>query len=225
MSVSTTSDFYAEARRRMVDTQLLERRISPRVAAALGRVPRELFVGDDYERLAYADTPLPIKSGQTISQPYIVALTVDLAKVRPGDKVLDVGTGSGYAAAVLAELGADVHSIERIPELAESARQNLEHAGYDVTVHVGDGSLGLAEEAPFQAIVVAAAAPGLPEAYVEQIAEHGRIVLPLKVTASLERLVIWVNRPRKASVFESIPCRFVTLIGAAGYPEQNEDSE
>lgn len=215
-NMNTTS-----ARQRMVETQLLSRHISPRVAAALGRVPRELFVDDAYFDLAYADTPLPLQAGQTISQPYIVALTVDLAKVRPGDKVLDVGTGSGYAAAVLAELGAQVHSIERIPELAEVGQRKLGRAGYDVTVHVGDGSLGLAEEAPFQAIVVAAAAPGLPPAYAEQLSPHGRAVLPLTTPEGLERLVVWVNRPRKPSVFESIPCRFVPLIGAAGYPEED----
>lgn len=223
--MTSVADAYAEPRRRMVETQLLERRISPRVAEALGRVPREMFVGEDYERAAYTDTPLPLQSGQTISQPYIVALTADLAKVRPGDRVLEVGTGSGYAAAVLAELGATVHTIERIPSLAERGRRNLERAGYgDVQVHVGDGTLGLPAEAPFRSIVVAAAAPRLPRAYPEQLLAHGRVVLPLG-GGLVQRLVVWINRPEKPTVFESIPCRFVPLIGAEGYPLGEGDSE
>ncbi|MBD0317190.1 MAG: protein-L-isoaspartate O-methyltransferase, partial [Thermoleophilia bacterium] len=144
----------------MVEEQLRGRGIDDeRVLEAMGRVPREAFVDEADRKRAYEDMPLAIGFGQTISQPYMVALIAASAAVQPGDKALDVGTGSGYGAAVLAELGATVHTIERLPELAAKARERLEAAGYgQVAVHVGDGSLGLVEEAPFDAITVAAAA-------------------------------------------------------------------
>ncbi|MBA2536391.1 MAG: protein-L-isoaspartate(D-aspartate) O-methyltransferase, partial [Actinobacteria bacterium] len=165
----------------MVDEQLRRRDIvDRRVLAAMEAVPREAFVDDDDHKRAYRDMPLAIGFGQTISQPYMVALICQVADVREGEKVLDIGTGSGYQAAVLAELGADVHTIERIPELAQKARDRLAAAGYeDVRVHVGDGSLGLPEEAPFDAIVVAAAAPELPPAAYEQLVPQGRLVAPI----------------------------------------------
>ncbi len=155
--------------------------LDPRVMAAIGRVPRHAFVGPDLHDLAYMNRPLPIGQGQTISQPYIVAVMSDLAAIEPGDKVLEIGTGCGYQTAVLAELGAQVHSIEVIETLSQQAGQRLTKLGYQtVTLHVGDGFLGFAEAAPYSAIVVTAAAPGEPPpALVDQLALGGRLVIPI----------------------------------------------
>ncbi|MDQ3669278.1 MAG: protein-L-isoaspartate(D-aspartate) O-methyltransferase [Actinomycetota bacterium] len=210
-------DFAAE-RRAMVDEQLRRRDIvDRRVLAAMEAVPREAFVDDDDHKRAYHDMPLAIGFGQTISQPYMVALICQAADVREGEKVLDIGTGSGYQAAVLAELGADVHTIERIPELAQKARDRLAAAGYEhVRVHVGDGSLGLPEEAPFDAIVVAAAAPELPPAAYEQLVPQGRLVAPVGGPEG-QRLEVAIRSPEGPAVIRSVPCRFVPLVGAQGY--------
>ncbi len=203
----------------MVEDQLRGRGIADeRVLAAMARVPREAFVDPADRRRAYLDMPLSIGFGQTISQPYMVALIAEAAEVRPGHKALDVGTGSGYAAAVLAELGATVHSIERVPELAETARERLRNAGYGhVTVHVGDGSLGLPDEAPFHAITVAAAAPELPMTLYEQLVPGGRLVVPIGDTHG-QRLEVAVRSPEGPAVVHSVPCRFVPLVGAGGFP-------
>jgi protein-L-isoaspartate(D-aspartate) O-methyltransferase len=161
--------------------------------------------------------PLSIGHGQTISQPYMVALICEVADVREGDRVLDIGTGSGYQAAVLAELGARVHTIERIRELAERARERLAAAGYSgVEVHVGDGSLGLPEHAPYDAIVVAAAAPTMPESLYEQLLVRGRLVVPVG-GAEGQRLEVIVRSPEGPAVTRSVPCRFVPLVGAEGF--------
>ena len=202
----------------MVAKQLRERGIEDeRVLAAMERVPRELFVEERERRRAYRDTPISIGFGQTISQPYMVALIAQTAGIGPGAKVLDVGTGSGYGAAVLAELGATVHSIERIPELAEQARERLRAAGYEnVSVHVGDGSLGLPLEAPFAAITVAAAAPSLPMSLYEQLAPGGRLVVPVGERDN-QRLEVAVRSPEGPAVLRSVACRFVPLVGADGY--------
>ena len=202
----------------MVERQLEARRIRDRrVLDAMRRVPRELFAAE-YERgRAYADVPLPIGHGQTISQPYMVALICETAGVRPGNRVLDVGAGSGYQAAVLAEMGAEVHAIERVPELAALARANLARAGYQrVAVHVGDGSLGLPEEAPFDVIVVAAAAPRVPAALYEQLAPGGGLVVPVGGPRE-QRLELVVKSPEGPAVARSVSCRFVPLVGAGGY--------
>src|SRR5262249_54907398 len=166
----------------MVGLQLRARGIDDeRVLAAMSRVPRELFVPDAVRAHAYDDAALPIGSDQTISQPYMVARICAELRLRGDEKVLDVGTGSGYQAAVLAELAREVHSIERIPELAATARVALSQAGYAGRVHVveGDGSLGLPEEAPFDAIAVAAAAPEPPPALLDQLEPGGRLVIPI----------------------------------------------
>jgi protein-L-isoaspartate(D-aspartate) O-methyltransferase len=210
-------DFEAE-RRAMVADQLKARGIADqRVLDAMARVPRELFVDERDAELAYADMPLRIGFGQTISQPYMVALMCQEADVDAGERVLDIGTGSGYQAAVFAELGADVHSIERIPELAETARRNLARAGYDaVTVHVGDGSLGLPEHAPFDAVAVAAAAPEAPSSLYEQLAPGGRLVVPVGGPEG-QRLEVVTRSEEGPAVTRSVPCRFVPLVGAEGY--------
>jgi protein-L-isoaspartate(D-aspartate) O-methyltransferase len=202
----------------MVERQLRRRGITDeRVLEAMGRVPRELFVDESERKSAYDDAPLGIGYGQTISQPYMVGLIAQNAAVRRGDRVLDVGSGSGYAAAVFAELGAEVDTIERIPELADRARAALEAAGYpDVRVHVGDGSVGLAEEAPYDAIAVAAAAPGLPEALYGQLVPGGRLVVPVG-DAEGQRLLVAVRSPEGPAILRSVPCRFVPLLGAEGF--------
>jgi protein-L-isoaspartate(D-aspartate) O-methyltransferase len=174
-------------------------------------------VPEHERRRAYEDAALPIGSGQTISQPYMVARICEALEVRPGHKVLDVGTGSGYQAAVLAELGAEVVTIERIPELAEQARANLAAAGYDqVEVQVGDGTLGLPDRAPFDGIAVAAAAPNLPETLYEQLRPGGRLVVPVGGPRA-QRLEVVVRSPEGPAVVHLVPCRFVPLVGEEGY--------
>ena len=207
-----------EARLQMVEMQLRARDIvDPEVFRAMERVPRELFVPESERRRAYEDAALPIGFGQTISQPYMVARICEALGVRPGHKVLDVGTGSGYQAAVLAELGAEVVTIERIPELAEQARANLAAAGYErVEVVVGDGTLGVPDRAPFDAIAVAAAAPGLPETLYEQLRPGGRLVVPVGGQRA-QRLEVIVRSPEGPAVIHSVPCRFVPLVGEEGF--------
>jgi protein-L-isoaspartate(D-aspartate) O-methyltransferase len=211
------SDFAGE-RRTMVAEQLAGRGITDeRVLEAMGRVPRELFVAERDQRKAYRDMPLRIGFGQTISQPYMVAVICQAAGVKKGDRVLDIGTGSGYQAAVLAELGAAVYTVERIRELAERARERLAAAGYeDVDVHVGDGSLGLPEQGPYDAIVVAAAAPAMPESLYEELRERGRLVVPVGGQEG-QRLEVIVRSPEGPAVARSVPCRFVPLVGAEGF--------
>jgi protein-L-isoaspartate(D-aspartate) O-methyltransferase len=205
-------------RDRMVVGQLAARGIvDERVLDAMATVPREQFVFDRDRGRAYLDMPLRIGFGQTISQPYMVAVICQTADVHEGDRVLDIGTGSGYQAAVLAELGAEVHTIERIPELADRAQAHLEAVGYDsVQVHVGDGSLGLPEHAPYDAIVVAAAAPGIPTSLYEQLVPRGRLVVPVGGPEG-QRLEVIVRSPEGPAVTRSVPCRFVPLLGAEGF--------
>jgi protein-L-isoaspartate(D-aspartate) O-methyltransferase len=204
----------------MVDEQLRGRDIvDERVLAAMERVPRELFVPPDLRPRAYDDAALPIGWGQTISQPYMVARILEELGLDGDERVLDVGTGSGYQAAVLSELVADVHSIERIPELAEQARRNLEAAGVEnVDVHEGDGSRGLPEHAPFDAIAVAAAAPGFPHALYDQLTTGGRLVVPVGGRRG-QRLEVIVRSPEGPAVVRSVPCRFVPLVGEEGFQQ------
>jgi len=207
-----------EARASMVEHQLRGHGISDeRVLAAMGRVPRELFLPAELRRFAYADGAFPIGFGQTISQPFIVAMICQLLELSGDERVLDVGTGSGYQAAVLAELAGDVVTIERVPELAARARGALAVAGLErVDVHVGDGSLGLPERAPFDAIAVAAAAPSVPAALYGQLAEGGRLVLP-RGSRWGQDLVRVERGPDGAVQRRSIPCRFVPLVGSEGF--------
>lgn len=208
-------------RSEMVERQLRARGIDDeRVLEAMAAVPREQFVPLMLRKRAYDDAALPIGAGQTISQPYMVALICSELHLRGGERVLDVGTGSGYQAAVLAELGADVHSIERVPELAERACEALAAAGYGdrVKVHVGDGTRGLPAEAPFAAIAVAAAAPVLPWSLYEQLAEGGRLVVPVGPRWE-QRLDVVVRSPEGPATLRTVPCRFVPLLGAEGFRE------
>jgi protein-L-isoaspartate(D-aspartate) O-methyltransferase len=207
-------------RARMVDEQLRARDISDeRVLEAMGRVPRELFVPEDLRGRAFDDAALPIAAGQTISQPYMVARIAAELGLDGDERILDVGSGSGYQAAVLAELGDEVHTIERIPELAEQARRNLAAAGYDeVAVHQGDGSRGLPEFAPYDAVAVAAAAPGFPQALYEQLRPGGRLVVPVGGRRG-QRLEVIVRSPEGPAVVRSVPCRFVPLLGEEGFTD------
>ena len=199
----------------MVERQLRARGIDDeRVLAAMARVPRELFVPAAVRAHAYEDAALPIGSDQTISQPYMVARICAELQLRGDEKVLDVGTGSGYQAAVLAELAREVHSIERIPELAAGARAALAEAGYADRVHVvdGDGSLGLPDEAPFAAIGVAAAAPAPPPALLDQLERGGRLVIPIG-PPDQQFLRVFIASPEGPADYAAVPCRFVPLVG------------
>jgi protein-L-isoaspartate(D-aspartate) O-methyltransferase len=204
----------------MVDEQLRGRDIADeRVLHAMEEVPREQFVPPDLRRRAYDDAALPIGAGQTISQPYMVARILEELGLDGDEHLLDVGTGSGYQAAVLSRLADEVHSIERIPELAEQARRNLEAAGIDnVEIHVGDGSRGDPEHAPFDAIAVAAAAPGFPQALYEQLKVGGRLVVPVGRRQG-QRLEVIVRSPEGPAVIRSVSCRFVPLVGEEGFAD------
>jgi protein-L-isoaspartate(D-aspartate) O-methyltransferase len=197
-----------------IERQLHRRGIrDERVLAAMARVPREAFVPAGARRHAYADAALSLSHGQTISQPYIVALICQALELEGGEHVLDVGTGSGYQAAVLAELAGDVVSVERIPELAAQARRNLEAAGYHVDVRVGDGSLGCPDRAPYDAIAVAATAPGVPQPLYDQLVTGGRLVLPIDESLVAVTRTTSGRRTRFLS-----PARFVPLV--SGSPDQ-----
>ncbi len=211
------SDGFETERGRMVERQLVRRGIrDARVLAAFRKVPREAFVRPELARYAYDDNPLPIGEGQTISQPYVVALMTEAARVEPGARVLDVGTGSGYAAAILAELAGEVVTIERHETLADNARATLERLGYgSVEVIAGDGTRGVPEKAPYEAILVAAGAPVTPRPLKEQLAEGGRLVIPVDVNAHQDLLVI----TRRGDSFEEESLggvRFVPLVGEDG---------
>ncbi len=210
---------WAAARMAMVDVVRRYGIKNPRVLAALGKVRRHRFIPVDQRRhdVAYADHPWSIGHGQTISQPYIVAYMTERLDVQAGDTVLEVGTGSGFQSAVLAELGATVFTIERLPELAEHARTVLAAEGYAgrVSVRVGDGSAGWPEQAPFDAIIVTCAAETVPLRLVEQLGEGGRMILPVGPEAGAQRLVIIRKHRGRVEQVDDLPVRFVPLIGGS----------
>jgi protein-L-isoaspartate(D-aspartate) O-methyltransferase len=208
------------ARAKMVERQLRRRGISDeRVLAAMGRVPRELFLPESLRPHAYDDGALPIGHGQTMSQPFVVATICSLLALEGQERVLDVGTGSGYQAAVLAELAAEVVTIERIEAIAAVARTGLAEAGHrNVEVRVGDGSMGVPDRAPFDGIAVAAAAPSVPPALYDQLADGGRLVVP-RGSRRGQELVLVVRTPEGPFERRSIPCRFVPLVGDEGFGE------
>jgi protein-L-isoaspartate(D-aspartate) O-methyltransferase len=210
-------DFEPE-RRRLVRDRIARQGVDdPRVLAALEAVPRHLFVPEGLRDLAYEDRPLEIGRGQTISQPTIVGLMSQALALRGGEKVLEIGTGSGYQTAVLLALGARVFTVERVPELAETARRNLLAAGFEPPPHrVADGSLGWPEEAPFDRILVAAGAPSLPLSLVRQLAAGGRMVLPVGGEGGQELELL--RRTESGLERERIcACTFVKLVGAEGW--------
>jgi protein-L-isoaspartate(D-aspartate) O-methyltransferase len=203
-----------QARRRMVQLQIEERGVrDERVLSAMRKVPRHAFVAKELQERAYEDYPLPIEAGQTISQPYIVAVMSQLADVAPGDKVLEVGTGSGYQAAVLAALGARVYSIEIVEQLASSARERLRALGYGVEVRHGDGYAGWPEAAPFDAILLTAAPPEVPAPLREQLAIGGRLVAP--VGSGSQKLLVITRTAEGYEQREVLPVRFVPMTGKA----------
>ncbi len=206
-------------RERMVAEQLVARGIAdPRVLAVMGEVPRHLFVQEALARQAYMDNPLPIGEGQTISQPYMVALMTELLKVEPGMKVLEIGTGSGYQAAVLGRLGADVYTVERIPGLCESARDRLRGMGlFNVHVKLDDGTLGWPSAAPFDRVMVTAGGPEVPQPLVDQLAEGGRLVIPVGATRRTQCLVLVEKTGGQARQSEICGVQFVDLVGAHGW--------
>ncbi len=182
------------------------------VLKAIGKIPRHLFIDSSFEDYAYQDKPFPIASGQTISQPYTVAFQTELLQVSPGDKVLEIGTGSGYQACVLDEIGAKVYSIERQKELFDITRQNMRKLGYSFTMKYGDGFAGLPSFAPFDRIIVTAGAPDIPPKLVEQLKNGGRMVIPVG-TGSQKMLLLTKHENGKVEVSDYGDFRFVPMLG------------
>jgi len=211
---------YAAERERMVKDQLESKGIrNRRVLDAFRSVPRHLFVNPADEAAAYQDRPLALSGGQTISQPYMVALMTESLDVAPGHRALEVGTGSGYQAAILAELGAVVHTVERLPALSDEARRRLERAGYrDIRHRVGDGTLGWPEEPAFDRIVVTAGAPDVPIGLLTRLEEGGVLVVPIG-DDRVQELVKFRRGDGRGSRERLCRCSFVKLIGAEGWPE------
>lgn len=213
-----TDDRFGSARRQMVERQIRSRGISdPRLLAAMERVPRHRFVPESEQSLAYDDMPAPIGSGQTISQPYMVALMTELLRLEGSERVLEIGTGSGYQAAILAELAAEVYTLERFESLARRAEALLNDLGYrNVTVIVGDGTLGYAEAAPYDRIIVTAAAPKLATPWLEQLADGGRLVLPLGERWA-QALTTVDKHGNRIEQEDHGGCVFVPLVGEHGW--------
>jgi protein-L-isoaspartate(D-aspartate) O-methyltransferase len=211
-------DNYTTARERMVEEQLVQRGINdPLILDAMRRVPRHLFVDESVRDQAYEDHPLPIGEGQTISQPYMIALMASAAQLAEGEHVLEIGTGSGYLTAILAEQGVEICSVELSPQLAQRSQSVLHQLGYQgVTVHVGDGTLGWPATAPFDAVIIGAAAPGIPRPLLAQLRLGGRIVAPMG-EEDLQTLVrIWKERSGLREEYFG-ECQFVKLRGAHGW--------
>lgn len=214
---------YSKLRERMVKRQIASRGVrSTLVLDAMRKVPRERFLPRGQGIFAYDDSPLPIGEGQTISQPYIVAYMAESLDLEGGEKVLEIGTGSGYAAAVLAEIAAEVYTIERIEGLASMARSNLDALGYEnVHVRCGDGTLGWPEEAPFDGIVVAAGGPDVPDTLQQQLKTGGRLVIPIGRTKAYQELVRVTRVAEDEFRTEDlVPVRFVPLVGEEGWAQE-----
>ena len=215
---------YVKLRQQMIDEQLVGRGLKDQVVLdAIGAVPREAFVPPDLVDYAYKDSALPIEISQTISQPYIVALMTSALDLTPTDRVLEVGTGSGYSAAVLAEIAAEVYTIERHQFLADTARERLDNLGYhNIRIKHGDGTLGWIEEAPFDAIVVTAAGPEIPETLKRQLVIGGRLVIPVGETKGVQKLILIkrIDNEEYTSI-DLGAVRFVPLIGASGWSSES----
>lgn len=219
---------FERLRSEMVQRQLAARGIrDPAVLEAMGEVPREAFVPTAQAELAYADSPLSIGQGQTISQPYIVALMTEALELSADDRVLEIGTGSGYAAAILSRIAAEVWTIERHPNLARLAETHFRQLGYDnIQLRVGDGTLGWAEHAPYDAIIVTAGGPAIPEPLLDQLADGGRLVIPVGQTLNEQELVRIRRGHEDGYVRERLGAvRFVPLVGEAGWQEPAWTSE
>ena len=218
MAAETSVDLFLAQRRNMVESQLRARGIrDERVLAAMSHVPRHEFVPVEFRDQVYEDHPIPIGEGQTVSQPYIVAIMLQALALNPSDTVLEIGTGSGYQTALLAELTRQVYSVERHASLARTAEATLRRLGYSkVQVLLGDGTNGLPDHAPFDAIVVSAAAPQIPPPLFEQLCDGGRMVIPVGPAPAQELQL--VRKKAGQPVISSLEgCRFVPLIGSKGY--------
>jgi protein-L-isoaspartate(D-aspartate) O-methyltransferase len=217
---AVSDDPYLELRAEMVETQLRKRGVKDiAVLRAMITVPRHEFVPEQSRSLAYSDEPLPIGGGQTISQPYIVAAMTAAIGLRGSERVLEIGTGCGYQAAVLSILSCEVDSIEYRPELARSAAERLQRLGYvNVHVHCGDGTLGLKEFAPYDAILVAASAPAVPEPLLEQLADKGRLIAPIG-TEDHQELLLVTRHGHDYATERREGCRFVPLLGRYGWKD------
>ncbi len=210
---------FKELRQQMVREQIEARGIkSQDIIQSFLVVPRHLFVPEEYQSNAYEDSPLSIGFGQTISQPYMVALMTEALDIKKGMKVLEIGTGSGYQSAILSEIGCKVYSVEKIPQLAEKAEDILHRLHYYVHIHIGDGSLGLKEFSPYQRIIVTAAAPSIPCSLVEQLEENGKIVIPVG-DYFFQELVRGSKRQGKITTENFGGCQFVPLKGKEGWKE------
>jgi len=217
IAFSSEEPSIAEARKRMLERDLKGRDIrDPKVLEIMGKVPRHLFVEPSLKSKAYADHPLPIGEGQTISQPYIVALMTQILKIQPGERVLEIGTGSGYQAAVMAELTDQVYTIEIIKPLTQQAAQRLKQLGYDkVRVKYGDGYFGWEEAAPFDAIIVTCAANHIPPPLIKQMKEGGRLIIPLGSTTYFQNLTLLTKKMGKTDVQHLLGVAFVPMTGEA----------
>jgi protein-L-isoaspartate(D-aspartate) O-methyltransferase len=217
MTSPESTALYSSLRHHMVDSQLRHRGLADeRVLAAMERVPRHEFAPERYRGQAYEDHPLPIGEGQTISQPYIVALMLEALEISPADKVLEIGSGSGYVTALLAELAARVISIERHASLAESAAAQLERLGYsNVKLVTGDGTRGFPEAAPYDAIIVSAAAPEMPPDLIAQLGEGGRMIIPLGAEDAQQLRLVHMENGQPRIEYREL-CRFVPLIPGVG---------
>src|SRR5882724_9445699 len=224
MAANAESDPFVSLRHVMVETQLRSRGVrDERVLAAMERVPRHEFVPPYKSEAAYEDHPIEIGQQQTISQPFMVAAMAEAAEIKPADVVLEIGTGSGYQAAVLAELAAEVFTVERFASLAETAQKLLAHLNYaNIIVALGDGSNGLPQYSPYDAIVVAAAAPQVPPALFEQLREGGRIVIPIG-NAEEQELHLVRKHNGQPEIQRLFGCKFVPLIGRFGFQGQQDD--
>ncbi len=217
----TMTNFAAE-REAMIERQIESRGIrEPAILEAFRAVPRERFLSEDYADLAYGDHPLPIEAGQTISQPYIVALMIQAAEIKPGDRVLEVGAGSGYAAAVMSRIASRVVGIERQPDLVKVAAARMKSLGLDnVTIVEGDGTKGRPEDGPYDAIVAAASGSHVPQSWIDQLAPGGRIVMPVGDPGWVQKLVKVTKGPAGKLITEDLGgVRFVPLIGEEGWSD------
>lgn len=221
--MSAEFDLYIAAREKMVREQIVSRGIkSQPVIDVFRKVPRHKFIDQKYLKEAYYDHPLPLTHGQTISQPYIVALMTELLELYGDEKVLEIGTGSGYQTAILAELAEAVYTIDRIPELSQEAQQTLQQLGYkNIQLRISDGSVGWREFAPYDRIIVTASAPNVPQPLIDQLKEGGKIVIPLGSNFGQD-LVVVEKHKGEMNIFDYGKCVFVPLIGEFGWHEEKE---
>lgn len=219
--MSAEFDLYVALREKMVREQIVARGIkNQQVINAFRKIPRHKFIDVKFLNEAYSDHPLPLTMGQTISQPYIVALMTELLEVYDNEKILEIGTGSGYQTAILAELSDTVHSVERLPELSQAAGKTLQELGYkNIQLHIGDGSKGWPDQAPYDRIIVTASAPNIPQPLIDQLKENGKIVIPLGSNFGQD-LVVGEKHKGELKIFNYGKVVFVPLIGAFGWNDE-----